>query len=198
MGATVADLEEVVWILKFVVISFFMFVKSDSVETEYFFILATTMKTTFRIMYLSLLMTAIVNAGQAQEKITPVFNHLAIYVKDLAKMTEFYKDIVLLEPIEEPFKVGRHSWFSLGSGMSLHLIGHADDTQEHHRNNHLCISVPSIDDYIAHLDKTKTPYYNSAGELGGRQKRPDGVQQIYIVDPEGHWIEINDEVGMMK
>lgn len=147
---------------------------------------------------MSLLMTAIVTTVQAQEKIIPVFNHLAIYVKDLPKMTAFYEEIVLLEPIEEPFKVGRHSWFSLGPGMSLHLIGHADGIQDHHQNNHLCISVPSLEDYIAHLDNVEVPYYNSAGELRSRQKRPDGVQQIYIVDPEGHWIEVNDEVGVKK
>lgn len=159
--------------------------------------LATIMKKLIKIIYLSLLMTGIVTSMQAQEKIVPVFNHLAIYVKDLKKMSEFYEDIVLLEPIEEPFKVGRHSWFSLGPGMSLHLIGHADEALDHHRNNHLCISVPSLEDYIAHLDNAKVSYYNSAGELGGRQTRPDGVQQIYIVDPEGHWIEINDEVGVL-
>lgn len=135
-------------------------------------------------------------SSTAQDQIRPVFNHLAVYVHDLQGMTDFYKDVLLLEQIEEPFKVGRHAWFSLGPGLSLHLIGHADDVQEHHRNNHLCVSVPSMDAFIAHLDKAEVPYYNSAGEIRTRQTRPDGVQQIYIVDPEGHWIEINDEVGM--
>lgn len=154
------------------------------------------MKTSIQIITLLLLMTGIGTSAQAQEKISPVFNHLAIYVKDLKNMSKFYEEVVLLDPIEEPFKVGRHAWFSLGPGMSLHLIGHADETQKHHQNNHLCISVPSIDDYIDHLNKVEVPFFNSAGEKGGRQTRPDGVQQIYIEDPEGHWIEINDEVGM--
>src|SRR5690606_9221336 len=149
----------------------------------------------YRITFAISLIVMMITSSYSQEQIRPVFNHLAVYVQDLQAMTEFYKDVLLLEQIEEPFKVGRHSWFSLGPGLSLHLIGHADDVQEHHRNNHLCVSIPSMDDFIAHLDGIEVPYYNSAGEVSTRQTRPDGVQQIYIVDPEGHWIEINDEVG---
>ena len=152
-------------------------------------------KTIYRILYVSILAIMISTSASSQEKITPVFNHLALYCHDLQAMTDFYKDVLLLEQIEEPFKVGRHSWFSLGPGLSLHLIGHADEVREHPRNDHLCVSIPSMDDFIAHLDGIDVPYYNSAGDLRTRQTRPDGVQQIYIVDPEGHWIEINDEVG---
>ncbi len=54
-----------------------------------------------------------------------------------------------------------------------------------------------MDDYIDHLNKMDVPYYNSKGAPQVKQTRPDGVQQIYVVDPEGHWIEINDEVGLM-
>ena len=138
-----------------------------------------------------------VTSVRSQEELTPVFNHLALSVKDLQKVTAFYKDVLLLEQIEEPFKVGRHSWFSLGPGLSLHLIAGAEETKEHSRNNHLCVSISSMDDYIDHLNKMEVPYYNSKGTLQAKQTRPDGVQQIYVVDPEGHWIEINDEVGIV-
>ena len=153
------------------------------------------MKQFIRILTVSIVVLMASITALSQGKITPLFNHMAIYVKDLPEMTAFYKDVLLLEQIEEPFKVGRHSWFSLGPGLSLHLIGHADEAGEHHRNNHLCVSIPSMDDFVAHLTKIDFPYFNGAGEIGTRQTRPDGVQQIYIVDPEGHWIEINDEVG---
>lgn len=136
-----------------------------------------------------------VTSVKSQEKLTPVFNHLAISVKDLQKVTVFYRDVLLLEQIEEPFKVGRHSWFSLGPGISLHLIADAEEIKEQPRNNHLCVSISSMDEYIDHLDKMEEPYYNSKGIKDMRQSRPDGVQQIYVIDPEDHWIEINDEVG---
>lgn len=152
----------------------------------------------YRLVSVTILAIMVSTSAQSQEKIRPVFNHLAVYVHDLENMAEFYKEVLLLEQIEEPFKVGRHAWFSLGPGLSLHLIGHAENVQEHHRNNHLCVSISSMDDFIAHLDGMDVPYYNSAGEIRTRQTRPDGVQQIYIIDPEGHWIEINDEVGKSR
>lgn len=142
-----------------------------------------------------MMIMAMITSVKSQDKLTPVFNHLAISVKNLQEVTAFYKDVLLLEPIEEPFKVGRHSWFSLGPGLSLHLIADAEEVKEHPRNNHLCVSIASMDGFIDHLNKMEVPYFNSKGVAQQRQTRPDGVQQIYIIDPEGHWIEINDEVG---
>lgn len=133
--------------------------------------------------------------AEEKESITPEFNHLALSVKDLQKVTAFYKEVLLLEPIEEPFKEGRHSWFSLGSGLSLHLVANAKETNEHPLSNHFCVSISTLDDYIDHLNKMNVPYYNSRQKPHVKQIRPDGVQQIYIKDPEGHWIEINDEKG---
>ena len=129
------------------------------------------------------------------KKSTPVFNHLTISVMDLEKVTAYYRDVLLLEQIDEPFKVGRHSWFSLGPGISLHLVAGAEKVEEHLRGNHFCVSVPSMDEFINHLDQMDVPYYNTKGKPQVTQTRPDGVQQLYIVDPEGHWIEVNDEVG---
>ena len=128
-------------------------------------------------------------------KRTPVFNHLTISVKDLQKVTAFYRDVMLLEQIEEPFKVGRHSWFSLGPGISLHLVAGAKKVEEHLRGNHFCVSVTSMDAFIDHLDQMDVPYFNSKGKPQVTQTRPDGIRQLYVVDPEGHWIEVNDEVG---
>ena len=134
---------------------------------------------------------------KSQKKLNPVFNHMALSIKDLPKVTAFYKDVLLLEQIDEPFKVGKHSWFRLGPGLSLHLIANADEVTEHHRSNHMCVSITSMDDFIAHLNDMNVPYHNSKGSPQVRQIRPDGVQQIFVIDPEGHWIEINDEVGRM-
>lgn len=145
-----------------------------------------------------MMLTVMFSTVNAQEKIAPVFNHLAISVKNLPDVTAFYKDVLLLEQIEEPFKEGRHSWFSLGPGISLHLIADAEEVKEHPRNNHLCVSISSMDAFVDHLENIEEPYYSSKGTPQTRQTRPDGVQQIYVVDPEGHWIEINDEVGVRR
>jgi len=47
--------------------------------------------------------------SQAQSK--PQFNHLTVYVTDLARGADFYKKVMLLDTIPEPFHDHRHVWF---------------------------------------------------------------------------------------
>ena len=42
----------------------------------------------------------------------PGLNHIAVYVMDLKISTAFYKDIIGLDTIPEPFHDGRHTWFA--------------------------------------------------------------------------------------
>jgi lactoylglutathione lyase len=63
----------------------------------------------------------------------------------------------------------------------------------HDKNTHLCFSVASIDDFIANLKKNNVEFENWAGEKNTVTKRVDGIKQIYFRDPDGYWIEINDD-----
>ncbi len=45
--------------------------------------------------------------SQAQSK--PHFNHLTIYVTDLARGADFYSKVMMLDTIPEPFHDHRHS-----------------------------------------------------------------------------------------
>ena len=128
----------------------------------------------------------------AQEKKT-LFNHVALSVYDLKKSTSFYQDVLLLDTISEPFKIGKHKWFEIAPGLSLHLIMDATEIKEHSRNTHICFSVSSITDFIARLDRFGITYYSAQQERGKVGTRVDGVKQLYIKDPDGYWIEINDE-----
>jgi len=128
----------------------------------------------------------------AQEKKT-VFNHMALSVFDLQKSASFYQEVLQLDTIPEPFKLGKHKWFEIGPGLSLHLVNDATEIKEHQRNTHLCFSVASIDEIIARLNEFGVVYYNVQQEPGKVGTRVDGVKQLYIQDPDGYWIEINDE-----
>src|SRR5690606_7682708 len=101
--------------------------------------------------------------------------------------------VLQLDTIPEPFKVGKHKWFGIGPGLSLHLIADATEIKEHSRNTHICFSVASIDEFIARLNKFGIIYFSAGGEQGKVGTRVDGVKQLYIKDPDGHWIEVNDE-----
>jgi lactoylglutathione lyase len=122
----------------------------------------------------------------------PRLNHIAVYVVDLKISTAFYKDIIGLDTIPEPFHDGRHTWFGVGVKSHLHVISGATTKTAHDKNAHLCFSVPSVSDFIKRLEKNNVEYENWAGQKNTVTNRVDGVKQIYFKDPDGYWIEIND------
>lgn len=126
----------------------------------------------------------------AQQK--AMLNHIAVYVVDLKTSSDFYRDIIGLDTIPEPFHDGRHTWFSVGVKSHLHIISGAVSKKEHDKNSHLCFSVPSVADFIKVLEKNKIEYENWGGQKNTVTTRVDGVKQIYFKDPDGYWIEIND------
>ena len=126
----------------------------------------------------------------SQQKV--ILNHIAVYVVDLKISTAFYKDIVGLDTIPEPFHDGRHTWFSVGVKSHLHVISGATTKMAHDKNAHLCFSVASVPEFVKALLKNKVEYENWAGEKMTITTRVDGVKQIYFKDPDGYWIEIND------
>ena len=128
--------------------------------------------------------------AQSNQKV--LLNHIAIYVVDLKISTAFYKDIVGLDTIPEPFHDGRHTWFAVGVKSHLHIISGAVAKKEHDKNTHLCFSVASVPEFVKVLAKNKVEYENWAGEKMAITNRVDGVKQIYFKDPDGYWIEIND------
>lgn len=122
----------------------------------------------------------------------PVLNHIAVYVVNLKTSTAFYRDIVGLDTIPEPFHDGRHTWFSVGGNAHLHVISGAASAIAHDKNAHLCFSVPSVDAFVNRLNKAGVPFEDWPGKPQSVTLRVDGVKQIYFKDPDGYWIEVND------
>lgn len=122
----------------------------------------------------------------------PSINHIAFYVVNLQESASFYKDVVGLDTIPEPFRDGKHAWFSIGAKAHLHIISGAAEKTNHNKNTHLCFTVPSVTSFMEKLRKNKVEFENWAGEKNTYTTRVDGVKQIYFKDPDGYWIEIND------
>ena len=125
-------------------------------------------------------------------------NHIAMYVHNLEKSTAFYENVLQLKQIPEPFKDGKHTWFTLGPAGQLHLIQGAEQNIKRDKNDHLCFSVNSIEDFISNLDKHQVNYTNWPGTEKAPTVRVDGVKQVYFQDPDGHWIEVNNDNLMKK
>jgi catechol 2,3-dioxygenase-like lactoylglutathione lyase family enzyme len=141
------------------------------------------MKTLFTLLLVGITMSTF-----AQIKV----NHIAVHVSDLEASKEFYQKIVGLKEIEEPFKDGLHAWYDIGGGAALHIIEAENVPTQISKVNHLCFSMKDMDGFIKILQNTDYPFESWVGEKQKITIRVDGIRQIYIQDPDGMWIEIND------
>ena len=149
------------------------------------------MKKIFLVVAFYLLAAHSISAQQSA-KVKPTLNHIAMYVVDLKKSTDFYQRIIQLDTIPEPFHDGKHTWFLVGPLSHLHLIQGAKEYYAHEKNTHLCFTLPSVPDFLKVLDQNNVEYENWAGDKHQVTTRVDKVHQVYFKDPDGYWIEMND------
>ena len=129
----------------------------------------------------------------AQSKPTIKFNHLAIYVVDLNVSRHFYTQVIGLDTIAEPFHDKKHLWLDIGFGSAIHVIAGAEKKKEYFLGNHLCLSASDMNEFKKRLEKHKVEWQNYQGQKGQTTVRPDGVLQIWLQDPDGYWIEVNND-----
>ena len=127
-----------------------------------------------------------------------ILNHLALYVTDLKTSTSFYQEIIGIDTIPEPFHDGKHTWFQIDTHGHLHLIAGATEKLSHNKNTHVCFSVKDMDAIISRLGSAGISYENWAGEKSKFTTRVDGIKQIYFQDPDGYWIEVNNDRKEIK
>ncbi|MDA1288678.1 MAG: VOC family protein [Bacteroidetes bacterium] len=127
-----------------------------------------------------------------QEEFKLSFNHQALPVKKLKETGDFYIQILGFEEIEvtasqQPPK----RWLQNHEGKQLHLIT-SDDGVPNTIVNHMAFSTADIEKVVTHLQNNKVTYWTDEGKKNVVRIRKDGIRQVKIQDPEGHWIEINE------
>jgi lactoylglutathione lyase len=120
------------------------------------------------------------------------FNHAALCSANLKVSNKFYTEVLQLKIIPNPFKDTVHTWYSIGPNLQMHIIQSNCPKADYPRGVHLCFSVPSITAFIDKLKSMNITYSNWKGEPAKVEHRVDGINQIYINDPDGYLIEIND------
>lgn len=143
-------------------------------------------------MYKLLTISILLFIGQNSYCQKAILNHTAIYVVDVQKSIVFYQQILGLDTIPEPFHDGKHAWFRTGPGLALHIIEGAPVKKDYYKNQHTCFSVGSVQNFITLLQKNNISWEDREGTKMAVTTRIDGVKQIWLQDPDGYWIEVND------
>lgn len=132
-------------------------------------------------------------AQDAPPPAVAALDHVAIWVADQQKSVDFYQALFGLREIASPFPPGGPRWLAFASGLELHIQPGRTDPVAAPRRVHMAIAVPSLDPVIAYLKAHGRDWYDIAGTVGAISRgRNDGVLQIFIQDPDGYWIEVND------
>lgn len=122
---------------------------------------------------------------------TLTLDHVGIQAADLDRSAAFYRDVLGLHEQPAPFPRGAVRWFSLGGGRMLHIVAHGSSASPHNRWDHFALACSDFDTLIVHLNTLRVPWTDMDGHHT-IQTRPDHVRQIFVRDPDGYNIEIND------
>jgi catechol 2,3-dioxygenase-like lactoylglutathione lyase family enzyme len=111
-------------------------------------------------------------------------NHVALHVADVDRSVAFYRDVLLLKPIPRPAFTFPGAWFQLGTDQELHLIGERKhEVVSHNRGNHFALLVDDFEAWERRLTELGVNFVP-------RRTRPDGALQLFLIDPDGHYVEL--------
>ena len=145
------------------------------------------MKKIFLLVF-ALLLSCI---SSAQKNFNFKKDHDALLVSDIETSARFYQDVLGLEEISNAAVPSNKRWFKFSDDVELHLSQTEDEVPKN-KSIHMAITTQEIDEFIDFLDSKDIYYENWTGEEYSVRIRPDGVKQIYIRDPDGYWIEVNN------
>jgi lactoylglutathione lyase len=116
-------------------------------------------------------------------------NHVALFVSDVERSARFYRDGLGLPVIARPNFDFPGAWFRLGRQQELHLIGGRlrGPVDDHSRGGHVALQVADVIAAAAELT-------GKGLRFRGPGPRPDGARQIFLEDPDGHLVELCDNL----
>jgi len=122
-------------------------------------------------------------------------SHIALSVKDVEASIEFYQKVLHLKEIENTASSNSKTrWLSLGEGKQLHLISRPDFKIKVNKAVHFALATPEMNLLVDHLEKLKIEYSDWLNSPNKDYIRKDEIKQVYFQDPNGYWIEINDDI----
>jgi catechol 2,3-dioxygenase-like lactoylglutathione lyase family enzyme len=130
---------------------------------------------------------------------TRKLDHASFLVRDVERSRRFYTQVLGLRELARPSSADNiGAWFSNDEhSFEVHIIGEAETgrvAQMHPRyrrdeaarghGTHVAFAVENVEATVRHLRDLNVEI------IGGPRPRGDGVQQVFICDPDGYVIEL--------
>lgn len=122
------------------------------------------------------------------------FNHIALSIKNVNKSVQFYQKVFQLKEIENTASNSKTRWLSINEGKQLHLIPRPNAEIKINKAVHFALATSDLDSFITHLEKLNIEYSDWINSPNKDYIRKDGIRQVYFQDPDGYWIEVNNNV----
>lgn len=126
-------------------------------------------------------------------------DHVSFLVRDVERSKRFYSQVLGLHELARPSSTeNTGAWLTNNEhSFELHLIGESEPgrvTQTHGRylpyelangyGSHAAFEVENVEETLQHLQALHIEI------VGGPRQRGDGVQQIFLCDPDEYLLEL--------
>jgi catechol 2,3-dioxygenase-like lactoylglutathione lyase family enzyme len=126
--------------------------------------------------------------------------HCGLVVSDVERSRRFYGEVLGLEELSRPANFTfAGAWFALGD-TEIHLLAEADTTAragipppgpglKGGLATHLALEVDDLPAWVERLDA------RGVAPAAGPMARGDGVDQLFVFDPDGYVVELFARTG---
>jgi glyoxylase I family protein len=131
-------------------------------------------------------------AGPPKEiamKLFSELNHVSITVTDVAKAREFYTGVLGLEEIARPAFDFPGIWYSLGKGLSLHIILNDQLVRPAVEREKISARYPHFALWTDDADATARRFEELGLPCRDVVSGPTGLRQVFVKDPDGNMVE---------
>ena len=123
-------------------------------------------------------------------------DHIALIVADVERSRQFYMQVLGMQEVPRPQNFDFPGAWMQMNNFQVHLIGEDVEGRSKQVNpgyvagelaighaTHVAFEVDDLEEAMRHLDTQGVEI------VGGPRPRGDGVQQLYILDPDGYVVE---------
>jgi len=122
------------------------------------------------------------------------FNHIALSVKDVDETITFYQKVFQFEEIKNTASDSKTRWLAMGEGKQLHLIPRPNAEIKTNKAVHFALTTTNFNFFVKFLEELNIAYSDWRNTPNKDYIRKDGIKQVYFQDPNGYWIEINNDI----